>query len=206
MKAGRLPHDRARLLQILAKLYDPNANLRAIESLIAADVGLSVRVLRLAGSSALARGTPIGSVGQAIARLGVQAVSALVILSVVTGFDDKPFELARHVLVRARMCELLAKDAGLPPGELFTAGLLSLIDAVLDRPLAEVLRELPVTATITAALLGDRATRPARIVDAARCHDRGDLADVDATGLAADRVFAAWHEALQWTEQLIAAL
>ena len=111
-KTRRLPHDRTRLLQILAKLYNPDANVRTLETLVASEVGLAVRLLKLAGSATMSRGVAVGTVGQAIARLGVQQVAALVTLILVAGFDDKPLELARHALVRARMCETLARDAG----------------------------------------------------------------------------------------------
>jgi len=40
----------------------------------------------------------------------------------------QPLELTRHVMIRARMCELLAREATIPPDEMFTAGLLSLLD------------------------------------------------------------------------------
>jgi EAL and modified HD-GYP domain-containing signal transduction protein len=205
-RVRRLPHDRARLLALLARLYDAEANLVDIEALITADVGLSVRLLRLAGSAAMARGHRVGTVGQAILRLGTQPIAALVTLILASGFDDKPFELARQALVRARTCELLARRRGLPPGELFTAGLLSLVDALLDRPLLEVLHELAVTPTISAALVGDRGGHAARIVDAARLHDRGDLAEVASTGVPADEVFAAWYDAIEWTDQLVGSL
>ncbi len=205
-KARRLPHDRVRLLQILAKLFDPNAQVRAIEALVASEVGLSVRLLRLAGSTVMARGATIGSVGQAISRLGTQTVAAMVTLILLAGFDDKPLELARHVLVRARMCELLARNTNLPTAELFTAGLLSLIDGILDQPLAEILRTLPITPTIDQALLGSRTTPAARILDAARHQDRGELDQIATTGLPSQRVFTAWFEAIQWTDELMKIL
>lgn len=204
-KTRRLPHDRARLIQILGRLYDPTASVSSLQSTITAELGLSVRLLRLAGFSS-ARGAQVGTVAEAIGALGIEAIAALVTLILIAGFDDKPMQLARHALIRARMCELLARDAGLPPGELFTAGLLSLIDGVLDRPLPELLGELPITPTIAAALLGDRDSPPARIVEAARSHDRGHLDRVAPTGLAARKVFTAWYDAIQWAEQLIAAL
>ncbi|HVV81630.1 MAG TPA: HDOD domain-containing protein [Kofleriaceae bacterium] len=205
-KARRLPHDRSRLVRILARLYDPRTGARELEALVAGEVGLSVRLLRLAGSTAFARGTPVGTVGQAIMRLGTQAIAALVVLILASGFDDKPLELARQALVRARTCELLARRAGQPPGELFTAGLLSLIDGILDRPLAEVLADLSVTSTISGALAGDGTTAAARIVEAARRHDRGELEEVAETGLAPGDVFTAWFESIQWVDQVMAAL
>lgn len=205
-KVRRLPHDRTRLMAILAKLYDPDASMQQIEALIASEVGLSVRLLRLAGTAELSRGTPVGSVRQAIQRLGVSSIGALVMLILVSGFDDKPFELARHALVRARTCELLARSHGLPPGELFTAGLLSLVDAILDRTLKEILHDLPITSTISEALLGDPTGHAARIVEAARLQDRGHLAEVAATGLRPDEVFTAWYDAIAWTDALIGAM
>jgi len=206
-RARRLPHNRAVLLQILARLYDPKVDLRAIESLISADVGLSVRLLRLASSVAVQGSTPIGSLGQAISRLGTDQLAALVMVVLASGFDDKPFELARQALVRARMCEALARSKGLPPDQMFTAGLLSLTDALLDRPLSEVLEQLPVTPLIRDALKGGVASgEAARIIEAARGQDRGDLELVAATGLPAGTVFAAWFEAIRWADELIATM
>jgi EAL and modified HD-GYP domain-containing signal transduction protein len=206
-RARRLPHNRAVLLQLLSKLYEPAAEPRAIEALISADVGLSVRVLRLARSAPAPDAAPIGSLAQAIGRLGPGRLAGLVTVVLASGFDDKPRELARQALVRARMCEALARELALPPDQMFTAGLLSLTDALLDRPLREVLAQLPVTPLIREALEGDPASGPAaRVVRAARCQDRGDLDLVAATGLPASAVFAAWFEAIRWADELIATL
>ncbi len=204
-KAQRMPHNRVALLQLLAKLYDPNVDLRGVERLVSSEVGLAVRLLRLASSAALSRGEPIGTIGQAVARVGTQQIAALVVLIMIAGFDDKPLELARQALVRARMCEALARGAHQPAAELFTAGLLSLLDAILDRPLDELLAQLPLSAVIRDAL-GGEPTAAARIVGAARSHDRGDFADVEASGMAPEVVFSAWREAILWADELIAML
>ena len=204
-KTQRMPHNRAALLQLLAKLYDPTVDLRGIERLVSSEVGLTVRLLRLASSAMLSRDVAIGTVGQAIARVGTQQVAALVVLIMLAGFDDKPLELGRQALIRARMCEALARASGVVADQLFTAGLLSLLDAILDRPLAELLLQLPVTALIRDAL-GTAETPASRIVEATRGHDRGDFARVAATGLSADTVFAAWSDAVRWADELIALL
>ena len=47
-KTKRMPHDRAALVKILSALYDAKLDLREIETLVAAEVGLSVRLFRLA--------------------------------------------------------------------------------------------------------------------------------------------------------------
>jgi EAL and modified HD-GYP domain-containing signal transduction protein len=204
-RTTRMPHDRAKLLRLLAKLYDQRLDLRAIEGLVAAEVGLGVRLIKLASSAAMSRGGPIGSLQQAMSRLGVQQVAALVVLILASGFNDKPLELARQVLIRARMCELLARDATIPADEMFTAGLLSLLDAILDRPLGEIIAQLPLSALVREALQGG-ASRPARIVDTARHQNRGDLCSLAGTGFTAQTVFVAWYEAVRWADDIMRRL
>jgi EAL and modified HD-GYP domain-containing signal transduction protein len=206
-RTTRMPHDRAKLLRLLAKLYDQKLNLRAIEGLVASEVGLGVRLLKLASSAALARGgMPIGSLQQAMARLGVQQVAALIILILASGFDDKPLELARQVLIRARMCELLARTATVPPDEMFTAGLLSLLDAILDRPLPEILEQIPLTALVREALLEGGTSRPARIIETVRHQNRGDMVALSAAGFSAQAVFMAWYDAVRWSDDIISRI
>lgn len=205
-RTSRLPHDRAKLLRLLAALYNQKLDLRAIEGLVASEVGLGVRLLKLASSTALARGTPIGSIQQAMARLGVQQVAALVVLILASGFDDKPLELARQVLIRARMCELLARTATVSPDEMFTAGLLSLLDAILDRPLPEILDQLPLTPLVREALLQGGTSRPARIVETVRHQNRGDMISLAAAGFSAQAVFVAWFDAVRWAADIMARL
>jgi EAL and modified HD-GYP domain-containing signal transduction protein len=206
MRTGRLPHDRSKLLRLLGSLYNKKLDLRAIEGLVASEVGLGVRLLKLASSTAMARGTPIGSIQQAMARLGVQQVAALVVLILASGFDDKPLELARQVLIRARMCELLARTATVAPDEMFTAGLLSLLDAILDRPLPEILDQLPLTPLVREALLQGGTSRPARIVETVRHQNRGDMSSLAAAGFSAQAVFMAWFDAVRWADEIMARL
>lgn len=202
-RAKRMPHDRAKLLRLLAMLYDQKLNLRAIEGLVAAEVGLGVRLLKLASSTAMARGAPIGSIQQALARLGVQQVAALIVLILASGFDDKPLELARQVLIRARMCEVLARSATVPADEMFTAGLLSLLDAILDRPLQEILEQMPLSPLVREALATNGTTKPAKILETVRHQNRGDLALLASAGFSAQAVFMAWYEAVRWSDEII---
>ena len=205
-RSGRLPHDRATLIRLLARLYDTKSSAKDIDKLLAAEVGLTMRLFKLAGSAALARGAPIGSIAQAVARLGTQQVAALVLLILVAGFDDKPVELVRKALVRAKMCEGLARFINAPADQLFTAGLLTLLDAVLDQPLEKILAQLPVTELIRDAVSGRVAGEGTRVVTAARAQDRGDFATITKTGFPAHAVFVAWYEAVRWTDELVRAL
>jgi EAL and modified HD-GYP domain-containing signal transduction protein len=124
----------------------------------------------------------------------------------VAGFDDKPIELITESLVRAKLCELLAARTNVAtPDELFTAGLLSLLDAMLDQPLDELLRQLSITPVIADALSG--STSPAaRIIAAAKAQETCDFETIHDLGLQPVVVTKAWRDAVAWARELIALL
>jgi EAL and modified HD-GYP domain-containing signal transduction protein len=68
--------------------------------------------------------------------------------------EDKTAELVTHSLVRARFCETAATLTEEALAEqAFLMGLFSLLDALIDRPIEELLGDLGVAPPIVAALL-----------------------------------------------------
>src|SRR5690606_13773143 len=75
-------------------------------------------------------------------------------LIIMAGIDGKPSELVTTAMVRARMCEMLARAMRVPNKDAyFTVGLFSVLDALLDTPMAEVVRALPLSEEVSQALL-----------------------------------------------------
>ena len=111
---------------------------------------------------------------------------------------------------RARCCELLAdqfQGAGAVPDG-FLLGMCSLLDAILDQPMAAVVEQLPLSSAVQAALLGeDNPGR--RILDCAVAQERGDwrLSRELAVslGLAPNALAAAHHTALRWSAEYLQA-
>jgi len=58
-------------------------------------------------------------------------------------------------MVRARFCEALAPQAGMGERapEFFLMGLFSVMDAIIERPLAAILKELPLSGEVKEGLL-----------------------------------------------------
>jgi EAL and modified HD-GYP domain-containing signal transduction protein len=75
-------------------------------------------------------------------------------LSVFLGMDGKPQELTVTALVRGRFCELAGQQQQrrASRSELFTIGLFSVIDALMDTPIDELLAQLPFPADMCDAL------------------------------------------------------
>jgi EAL and modified HD-GYP domain-containing signal transduction protein len=68
----------------------------------------------------------------------------------------KPNELIRFSLIKARMCEQCAHvlKTRFTPEELFTVGLFSTMDAILDMPMEAILKKIALSEKIKHALLG----------------------------------------------------
>jgi EAL and modified HD-GYP domain-containing signal transduction protein len=70
--------------------------------------------------------------------------------------DEAADGLLKLPLLRAMFCELIGQKIGMiqETNELFLMGLLSVLDALLNVPMNEVLKEIPVDDEIKKALLG----------------------------------------------------
>jgi EAL and modified HD-GYP domain-containing signal transduction protein len=136
--------------------------------------------------------------------LGARGVSRWALMIALTGGPSTPRELAVTALMRARMCELLGVSRGdVAPDELFTVGLLSVADALLDRPLETILAELPLAETLAAALLRQEGSAGA-ILQA--------VLDFEVASFGTDSVQAhraavgmAYMDALRWAQETLSA-
>lgn len=191
--------DRTDTLKMLHALQDPQQTLERIEAIVRCDVAISYKLMRLVDSSAcvtFGKGTSLRSVVDALGLENTRKFASLIAL---TRLENKPAELMRLTLVRARMCELLAgereKDAA---ARFFTVGLFSTLDAMLDTPLAEVLQELPLSHTIRDALLEQRG-REGQILQCVLAYERCEFAEICLEGRDASDLAAIYADAVEWS-------
>lgn len=116
--------------RILGELQQEEPDLRRVNQWLAADVGLTVRLLRLVNSARYSPGgARIGTVEAATAMLGLEATRQLVQAAAVGGAFKgvagvDMTEFWRHSLDVAKIARSLAEELGLDQGIAFTAGLL----------------------------------------------------------------------------------
>jgi len=201
LEAGKTPANRLTLLQLLSRLYDPAADMTEIVKLVQADVALSYRLVRCINSPMYGLRREIQHVREAVTMLGLSQVRQWVSLLVLSSSTGRPHALLSTALLRAKMCELLARAEGhAAPEALFTAGLFSVLDALLDMPMEQVLATLPLSEVVSAALKGlpGRATDILSIV---RAHEIGKLDEPHLLALEPGVLVEAWIEALEWTHE-----
>lgn len=152
-----IPKNKTVNFRLLQQISSSLLDLDKLEKLIEKDVFLTYMLLKYINSASFGFRASIRSIRQALALLGVkEAVKWAALIVTRELAQDKPQELVVISVMRARFCELLANEAGYKErgSDAFLLGLLSLIDALLDRPLADILVELPVTPDVRDALLG----------------------------------------------------
>ena len=154
-----IPTFKLNYLRILQRVNQPEIEFNELDELIRQDLALSLKLLRYVNSAMFALPQRVDSIRQALAMVGIAVIRRWVsLLALAAMSEDKPQELIVTSLIRARFCEQIGHAAGMKSADfdLFMLGLLSAIDAILDRPMLEVLTDLPLSPEIKAALMGKK--------------------------------------------------
>jgi len=151
--ARKLLPNKLVLLQLLARVNQPDITAERLGEIIRADVSLAVTVLRWANSSIYGLRSAVESIQRAIVVLGLQTIRNWTALLALARLGATPSELLNVVLVRACSCELLATSAELPnSASFFTVGLLSALDVMLKVKMSEALERLQLGAAQRAGI------------------------------------------------------
>jgi c-di-GMP-related signal transduction protein len=195
--------NRLALLQVVAALNDPSIELSDIEQLVVRDVALSFRLLRYVNSAFFGLRGDVRSIGQALALLGLENVRRWATLSTLATIDNKPTELTLTALIRARFCELAGAHRGIgSTAELFTLGLFSVIDGMMDAPMHDVVASLPLAEDMREALVQRRGPM-GQLLDCVTELETGE--DGPATG-AIPKAGEVYLEALMWANSAAESL
>jgi len=158
---GRQPDlARLKLLKLLS-IVEHDGDTREIESIFREEPKLSYNLLRLVNSVAVGARTRISNFSQAITILGrrqLQRWLQLLIYANNLAEGNQPNPLMQLAATRGRLIELLCKSINSPSGSTescdnaFMTGLFSLLDVLLNMPMSDILKELPLQEEVVAAL------------------------------------------------------
>jgi c-di-GMP-related signal transduction protein len=157
IQTREIPGDKLLQLELLNAVAADEIDYGKIEDLLKRQPSLLYRLLRYLNSPLLSLHTEIQSVRHALSLLGENEFRRRVsIFAVLDMGGGKPPELVHTALTRAYFCEEFSRVAGLreKKSSLFLMGLLSITDALLDKPIADVLQSFPVSQEVKTALVG----------------------------------------------------
>lgn len=200
LERKRLPDNKLSILRLLSKLQDPEVGPKELEQIIKQDVTLSYKLLRCVNSAYYGLSLEVKSIHHAIVYLGLPAVRNWVRLLVLAGLQDRPPELIRIALTRAKMCEILSEHAPNMSREIaFTVGLFSVLDALLNAPLEQILERMPLSEEIDKALLQQKGAYGV-LLGFVMAYEKGDWETIEDGPYPADAVKSAYITAVDSAE------
>lgn len=170
-----IPANKLKYMQILKEVNSAEIDFDKLSEIIQGEMSVSYKLLKLINSAAFGIPNPVRNIQQALALLGGREIQKWASLISVTGMaSDKPNELVINSLARGKACELIAPHVGMlsRAADLFLMGLFSMLDGIIDRPIREVMDDIPIDDDLKAALLGETG-RPKRILDLVIAQEMG---------------------------------
>lgn len=197
----KMPPSAQTLMELLVKLQNTDVEADELAQIINQDVTLSYKLLRLINSAFFGLPRQVSSTREAVVMLGHNKIKTWASLLCLSGLDHKPNELRSIAMIRARMCELLAKFYKGHSDVFFAAGLFSTLDALLDKPLAILLDNLPLSDELRSALLYKQGAAGQALEDVLR-YERGDWQGIDNSPLPVEVLVRAYLDAIYWAKEL----
>jgi EAL and modified HD-GYP domain-containing signal transduction protein len=206
ISAEKLPANRLTVLNLLAVLHNPDSDADDLAEAINTDVTTSYKLLKMINSAAFSLQREIQSIQQGVLLLGRRKLSSWASMLSMSSLSDRPSEILRTAMVRAKMCELLAEKAREKEiDRYFTVGLFSALDLLLQRPLPKLLEPLPLSDEILDGLLYHRG-RLGDVLSCVMAYEISDWRNVKLAGLSTDDILVCNIEAVTWANGIMDAL
>ena len=195
-------------ISLLNLIEEDDFDLTKAADIISQDTALIISLLRLANTRSF--NSEITSVRGAVSMLGHKDLTRWIQTTVIEKLcSDKPNELMRLSLLRAKFAENLAPVFGMAmrSQELFLTGLFSILDIILDCSMEEALSMVRVSGKIRAALL-ERTGSLAEVLHFIVKYESAEWQEVSRQlvlkNIEIPDVSHAWVSSLQWYAKLIA--
>jgi len=196
-------------LHLLGQINNESFDLGEAANIIERDPALSISLLRFINAMNPDRSRKIDSIRNAVAILGQREVKkwASIVISVGMG-EDRPSEITRLSLIRAKLAENLAPvfDIAMKSGALFISGLFSLLDVILQMPLSKSIDEVAASTEIREALLENRG-QLSEVLKLIFAYEHADWHNASLimvrNGIDIEELTHAFLNALHWYRQLL---
>src|SRR5436190_6736339 len=197
-----LPVTRIPTMRLLTALQNPDIRLQDPEEMVRYSLPLTYKLLNFTNSTYVGLSRSVESVKHAVGLVGIERIRKWASLLLYSTVEEKPRELFITAAIRARMCERLAdSDDEWRQSVFFTAGLLSVLDAVLDRPMSEVVDALPLSSEVRECLVkGDGIL--GSTLQAVLDYENGSFDSYSLRAFHPSLVRNAYFEALHWTRDV----
>jgi EAL and modified HD-GYP domain-containing signal transduction protein len=197
------------LMKIYIETLNDNPNIKNIERYLQQDVGLSSRLFRYVRNIFPNTELIIASINEALNSLGVDLIRKFTLILISSELSvDKPSELLKTSVYRAKFCELMLNKSPFHElsGRGFLAGLFSTLDAAMDMEIEFVMEQLPIDKDIKLALTQDVGLL-AGILNILKFYESGDWNNAylycKQIGLTLDILHTTYKDSIIWQKNEI---
>jgi len=208
LKGKDISPSKLSLLRLIAEANKEDFSFDALEKAIHQDVSISYKLMRYINSAYFRRVQEISSIKHAILLLGEKEIRRFIsLMGMASLASDKPDELIRTSIIRARLCELVGKDStsSVDNSALFTLGLFSLIDAIMDEDIKGLMEKLPLSDSIKGALVNNEG-HLADYLGLASFYENGDWEGVhkiaESVGIKDEKIPELYMDAVGWADSI----
>jgi len=207
IKGSSAQASRVITLKLLGELQLPSIDVTDIVKTVRQDPMLSYKLLKIINAASFGVTRNVESIREAVVMLGISKIRNWATLIALASVDGKPHDQLVAAMARAKMCEILAEHLKLmDTTPYFALGMFSMLDALLDMPIDEVLKELPLSDELKQAIQhqqGKMGQMLANII----AFDRGDWDSVRAEPTLNESLYQqAYLSGLEWAKQTTGAL
>lgn len=159
IKAEKLHYMRSNFFQLVIAVTKEIPDVEEIEQIISRDASLTYRLLRIVNSVHFALRHKTASVKQAIMVLGIDRLKRWVYLlsfDKETEMDSSTDDVLKLALLRATFCSELvghAREMPITKSDGYLMGMFSSMGLLVDAPMEDILKEVPLSDIIRNALL-----------------------------------------------------
>lgn len=197
---------KATYIELLNIVNNPDFELANAADVIGRDTALVVSLLRMVNNMTVNSG--ITTIRHAAAMLGQKELKKWINTAVTEKLcEDKPGEVTRLSLIRAKFAENLAApfQMAAQSSELFLMGLFSVLDIILDKTMSEALSLVKVSKPIEKALLKNEGEF-AEILNFIKAYEQAYWPEVSRIlvikEIESNIIYDAYVEALKWYKNL----
>jgi c-di-GMP-related signal transduction protein len=203
LKGRAITENKTHLLRLLSELNTDDVSIERVEEIILQTPKLSYRVLLLSNSASLYIGKKVGSLSDAINQLGLLQIRNWVSLFLLSNMDNVVPDILERTLIRAKMCDLLAKKIRCPNAHLaYTVGVLSTLDGILNEEMTSILSKIPLSETLNEALLnfkGDLGTILKLTID----YEQGNFSQIDKFAIKHEELTSFYLQGIEYAHNII---
>ncbi|BFT31668.1 EAL domain-containing protein [Alteromonas sp. D210916BOD_24] len=153
----QLPTSKMNVVELMGASASADFDIVKISQIIERDATLSFLLFKFINNPTINKRYKITSLRHALNYMGeVEIKKFIALLSLTSLGDEKPLEIIHMSLVRAKFFDLLCEQRGIKsdPPIAFLVGLFSLLEALLDQSMPDILKQLPLSDEVNDALLG----------------------------------------------------